>query len=180
MLGGFGGSAGGHLISLSALMGEGGLPDDPDPVNRESTDLQAVAVVAPPTDSLRPDAAGGGAIGAFMRMRPPVPNAPETSMPVRRYKEASPRIFGLQSNSIRSGILAAWVNPKTMSQRRTIAPADTGASPTRFQCAGPAVVPTVPGAEQGDRPRYDTVSEWDRKQQGDRSQSKGCPAWNAA
>ena len=89
-LGGFGGSAGGHLVALTALKGEGGVKDDAEPINRESTRLQAVAVVAAPTDLLESDAAGAGAVGAFMRMRPPAANAAANSMAVRLYRDASP------------------------------------------------------------------------------------------
>ena len=89
-LGGFGGSAGGHLVTLTAMKGERGIIDDADPINRQSTRLQAVAVVAAPTDFVAADAAGAGAVGAFMRMRPPAANAPANSVAVRLYRDASP------------------------------------------------------------------------------------------
>ena len=45
-LGGWGGSSGGHLISMLATMDGHGDPDDSDPVNRESAKLQAVVAQA--------------------------------------------------------------------------------------------------------------------------------------
>jgi len=45
-LGGWGGSSGGHLISMLATMDGHGDPDDSDPVNRESAKLQAVVARA--------------------------------------------------------------------------------------------------------------------------------------
>ena len=48
-LGGYGNSSGGHLVSMLGTMDGNGDPDDPDPVNRASAKLQAVAVRAAPT-----------------------------------------------------------------------------------------------------------------------------------
>jgi acetyl esterase/lipase len=88
-IGGFGGSAGGHLIALAALTPNTGDAGDLDPINRQSTRIQAMALVAAPLDFLAPDFAGP-AMGAFMRMRPPAANAPESSGQVRLYRDASP------------------------------------------------------------------------------------------
>jgi acetyl esterase/lipase len=49
-LGGVGGSSGGHLVGLAAMLSSRGDPADPDPVNRESATLQAVVLRAPITD----------------------------------------------------------------------------------------------------------------------------------
>ena len=89
-IGGFGGSAGGHLMALAALTADTGDAGDPDPINRQSTRIQAMALVAAPLDLLAPDFVGSAAMGAFMRMRPPVANAPATSGQVRLYRDASP------------------------------------------------------------------------------------------
>ena len=49
-IGGVGGSSGGHLISLVAMLGAPGISDDADPINREPATLQCVVVRAPPVD----------------------------------------------------------------------------------------------------------------------------------
>ena len=56
-IGGMGGSSGGHLIALTALLAAPGIADDPDPVNREPATLQAIVLRATPTDL---DRAGQG------------------------------------------------------------------------------------------------------------------------
>src|SRR5438128_285756 len=52
-IGGFGGSSGGHLVSMLATMDGTGDPSDPDPVNRESAKLQCITARAAPIDLLR-------------------------------------------------------------------------------------------------------------------------------
>jgi acetyl esterase/lipase len=47
-----GGSAGGHLSLMQGTAGAAGDPSDSDPVERESSRVQAVACVSPPTDFL--------------------------------------------------------------------------------------------------------------------------------
>src|SRR5688572_1307730 len=49
-IGGMGGSSGGHLIALTALLAAPGVDADPDPVNREPATLQAIVLRATPTD----------------------------------------------------------------------------------------------------------------------------------
>ena len=49
-IGAVGGSSGGHLISLLATLGEEGNPEDPDPINRESSRVQTVVARAAPFD----------------------------------------------------------------------------------------------------------------------------------
>ena len=51
-LGIYGRSAGGHLSLMQGLAGQDGPPEDQDPVNRESSRVQAVAAFFPPTDFL--------------------------------------------------------------------------------------------------------------------------------
>ncbi len=51
-LGVAGGSAGGHLALLLATRGGSGTADAPDPIERESSAVQAVAIFYPPTDLL--------------------------------------------------------------------------------------------------------------------------------
>lgn len=52
-LGLLGASAGGHLAALVAVTPEPGKPDDPDPMNRFSTEVAAVVTFFPPTDMLQ-------------------------------------------------------------------------------------------------------------------------------
>jgi acetyl esterase/lipase len=49
-LGGVGGSSGGHLIGLVAMLAAPGIPDDADAVNREAATLQTVVLRATPSD----------------------------------------------------------------------------------------------------------------------------------
>ena len=64
-IGGMGGSSGGHLIALTALIAAPGLAGDPDPVNREPATLQAIVLRATPTDLIAQARAdrGGGVTG---------------------------------------------------------------------------------------------------------------------
>jgi len=61
-----GSSSGGHLALMVATHGEAGLATLSDPVDRESSAVQAVACFFPPTDFLR------GGLGAEGTDRPPV------------------------------------------------------------------------------------------------------------
>jgi acetyl esterase/lipase len=49
-IGGVGGSSGGHLISLVAMLGAPEISDDADPINREPATIQCLVVRAPPVD----------------------------------------------------------------------------------------------------------------------------------
>jgi acetyl esterase/lipase len=44
------GSSGGHLALMVGLSGDGGIPDAPDPIQRESSRVQAIVAWFPPTD----------------------------------------------------------------------------------------------------------------------------------
>lgn len=70
-LGGVGGSSGGHLIGLAAMLASPGNPADPDPVNRESAALQAVVLRAPLLDLRTIDTVEGIAyVTSFMEAPP--------------------------------------------------------------------------------------------------------------
>jgi acetyl esterase/lipase len=70
-LGGVGGSSGGHLIGLAAMLGSPGLAGDADPVNRESAALQAVVLRAPLLDLRTIDTVEGIAyVTSFMEAPP--------------------------------------------------------------------------------------------------------------
>jgi acetyl esterase/lipase len=75
-LGGVGGSSGGHLIGLAAMLGSPGDAADPDPVNRESAALQAVVLRAPLLDLRSIDTVEGIAyVTSFMEAPPSQPSA---------------------------------------------------------------------------------------------------------
>jgi len=58
-----GGSAGGHLSLMQGMAGKDGDPKAPDPVNRVSSRIQAVACFFPPTDFLNYGKPGETALG---------------------------------------------------------------------------------------------------------------------
>jgi acetyl esterase/lipase len=68
-----GGSAGGHLSLMQGTAGAPGNPDAPDPVERESSRVQAVACFFPPTDFLNYGKEGEIALGrgVLKGFRPP-------------------------------------------------------------------------------------------------------------
>jgi acetyl esterase/lipase len=59
----YGGSAGGHLSLMQGTAGDKGNPDAKDPVDRESSRVQAVACFYPPTDFLNYGKEGENALG---------------------------------------------------------------------------------------------------------------------
>lgn len=72
-LGIMGGSAGGHLSLMQGVAGTARTPEAPDPVNRESSRVQAVACFFPPTDFLNYGKPGEIALGrgTLKDFRPP-------------------------------------------------------------------------------------------------------------
>ncbi len=84
-LGGLGGSSGGHLIGLAAMLSSPGDSRDADPVNRESAALQAVVLRAPLVD-LRDIGSEGGVAYVVSFMESPPSNASTAAL----YAEASP------------------------------------------------------------------------------------------
>jgi acetyl esterase/lipase len=85
-IGGVGGSSGGHLVSLLGTLDGKGDPEDPDPVNRESTRLQCIVARAAPVDMAQRMAPAGA---SFLGM-PLNPAAAKTSVEYKTYREASP------------------------------------------------------------------------------------------
>ena len=59
----YGGSAGGHLSLMQATAGDGGDPNAKDPIDRESSRVQAIACFYPPTDFLNYGKEGEIALG---------------------------------------------------------------------------------------------------------------------
>jgi acetyl esterase/lipase len=87
-LGAIGGSSGGHLVGLVAMLSAPGISDDPDPVNRQPATLQCVVLRAAPSDlkaMIGSSAIGTAAVVAFLN-RLPSPNADDQKV----YREASP------------------------------------------------------------------------------------------
>jgi acetyl esterase/lipase len=75
-LGGVGGSSGGHLVGLAAMLASPGDPADSDPVNRESAALQAIVLRAPLLDLRTIDTVEGIAyVTSFMEAPPSQPSA---------------------------------------------------------------------------------------------------------
>ena len=85
-IGGMGGSSGGHLIALTAMLAAPGLAGDPDPVNREPATLQAIVLRATPTDLIaQAKADHGGGVTGFLEL--PWSDAPAAR---KLYAAASP------------------------------------------------------------------------------------------
>jgi len=86
-LGGLGGSSGGHLIGLTAMMAAKGITGDPDPVNRQPATLQCVVLRAAPSDLAK--MIGGSTLGtaAVVSFLERVPMSPEDQA---TYRAASP------------------------------------------------------------------------------------------
>lgn len=59
----YGGSAGGHLSLMQGTSGNAGNPNSPDPIERVSSRVQAVACFFPPTDFLNYGKEGENAVG---------------------------------------------------------------------------------------------------------------------
>lgn len=70
-LGGVGGSSGGHLISLVAMLGVPGMAEDSDPANREPATLQTIVLRQAPSDLRRMSTREGTwAVVSFMERIP--------------------------------------------------------------------------------------------------------------
>jgi acetyl esterase/lipase len=99
-LGGVGGSSGGHLIGLVAMLAAPGNPDDVDAVNREAATLQTVVLRAAPSD-LR--ILGAGAVVSFMERLPdrtPDDNVVYTAAsPITHVSKSSPPALLMHGDS---------------------------------------------------------------------------------
>ena len=96
-IGAFGGSSGGYFVSMLGVLDGNGNPNDPSPVNRESSKVQAVVAVYPPTDFIDFVNADVGIVsyvteylGVHMGGR--IQRTPQ-SEEVLLYKEASPTSY---------------------------------------------------------------------------------------
>jgi acetyl esterase/lipase len=87
-VGGLGGSSGGHLIGLTAMLGAPGIAEDSDAVNREPARLRAVVLRAAPSDMramLGANPIATAAVVTFVN-RMPTPSADDQ----KAYRAASP------------------------------------------------------------------------------------------
>lgn len=87
-LGAIGGSSGGHLVGLVAMLGAQGLTDDPDPVNKQPATLQCVVLRAAPSNLRAMLGTNPIATAAVVTLvgRLPTPNADDQ----KAYRDASP------------------------------------------------------------------------------------------
>ncbi len=86
-LGGVGGSSGGHLISLVAMLAAPGIADDVDGVNREPATLQCVVLRAAPADLRQMIGIAGIGTAAVVSF---LERAPATADDQKVYRAASP------------------------------------------------------------------------------------------
>ena len=98
-LGVSGGSAGGHLSLMLAVRGGPGKPDAKDPIDRESSAVQAVGCFFPPTDFLNYGTSGENAVGEgilkdFRSAFGDVPSEPEAK---RKFAESISPIYHVKA-----------------------------------------------------------------------------------
>jgi len=99
-LGVTGGSAGGHLSLTLGTQGAPGKPDAKDPIDRESSAVQAVACFFPPTDFLNYGQDGEDAVGVgvLKNFKPAFGSRADTAEERQKYgREISP-IYFISSN----------------------------------------------------------------------------------
>ncbi len=145
-IGGVGGSSGGHLLGLAAMLGSAGNPNDADPVNRESAALAAVVLRAPLIDLRNIDTVEGTAyVVSFMEA--PKSNASASgayaaASPITHVSRGSPPVLLLhgdadtlvpqaQSVAMLAALTAAEVPVKLVTIPGGVHAPDFGASPPR-------------------------------------------------
>ena len=88
-IGGMGGSSGGHLVSMLGTLDGEGDPEDPDPVNRESSKLQCVVARAAPSELAKIRTESGlSTVTSFIGIR--LPGTNPITEEYKRYLDASP------------------------------------------------------------------------------------------
>jgi acetyl esterase/lipase len=104
-LGGVGGSSGGHLIGLVAMLAAPGIAADADPVNREPATLQCVVLRAAPTDLKKMVGASGIGTAAVVSFvgRLPTPNRDDQEVyaaasPISHVSDSSPPVLLLHGD----------------------------------------------------------------------------------
>jgi acetyl esterase/lipase len=145
-IGGVGGSSGGHLIGLAAMLGSAGNPHDADPVNRESAALTAVVLRAPLLDLRTIDTVEGTAyVVSFMespKSNPSSDAAYSAASPITHAGARSPPVLLLhgdadtlvpvaQSIAMQAALAAAKVPVKLVTIPGGVHGADFGAAQRR-------------------------------------------------
>jgi len=145
-IGGVGGSSGGHLLGLAAMLGSAGNTQDADPVNRESAALAAVVLRAPLLDLRTIDTVEGTAyVVSFMEA--PKSNASSNAAyaaasPITHVNAQSPPVLLLhgdadtlvplsQSVAMQAALEAAKVPVKLVTIPGGVHGADFGAAQRR-------------------------------------------------
>lgn len=102
-IGGVGGSSGGHLIGLAAMLASPGNATDPDPVNRESAALAAVVLRAPLIDLRTVGTVEGAAyVVSFLEAPPSNASAAVTyaaASPITHVRAGSPPVLLLHGDA---------------------------------------------------------------------------------
>jgi acetyl esterase/lipase len=145
-VGGVGGSSGGHLLGLAAMLGSAGNPQDADPVNRESAALAAVVLRAPLLDLRTIDTVEGTAyVVSFMeapKSNASVGDAYAAASPITHVNAQSPPVLLLhgdadtlvplsQSVAMQAALEAARVPVKLVTVPGGVHGADFGAAQRR-------------------------------------------------
>jgi acetyl esterase/lipase len=105
-LGGVGGSSGGHLIGLVAMLAASGIAGDADPVNREPATLQCIVMRAAPSDlkkMIGSSAVGTAAVVSFVG-RLPTPHSDDQEVyqvasPISHVSSSSPPVLLLHGDA---------------------------------------------------------------------------------
>jgi acetyl esterase/lipase len=145
-LGGLGGSSGGHLIGLAAMLASPGIAQDSDPVNRESAALQAAVLRAPLVDLRNIGTVDGMAyVVSFMEAPPSNASAAAAytaASPLTHVTPRSPPVLLLhgdgdvlvppaQSQALEAALRKAGVPVKLLIVPGGVHAADFGATPPR-------------------------------------------------
>jgi len=145
-IGGLGGSSGGHLIGLAAMLASPGNPQDSDPVNRESAALQAVVMRAPIVDLRNIGTVDGMAyVVSFMEAPPSNASAADiytAASPLTHVNAKSPPVLLLhgdadvlvppqQSQLMEAALRKAGVPVKLLMIPGGVHAADFGTTPPR-------------------------------------------------
>ena len=169
-IGGMGGSSGGHLIALTALLAAPGIADDPDPVNREPATLQAIVLRATPTDLIaQAKADRGGGVTGFLELPWPADAAG-----VRQNPRTEKRYRGSLALDLRVAEGAA--DPADPRRCRRVGPVrgvggdgggvEGGGRPDR-PGPGPRAAPTAPISGPAPKRRGPTGrTSWERRSAG--------------
>jgi acetyl esterase/lipase len=162
-LGGVGGSSGGHMLLMAGLIDSPGIPDDPDPVNRESAKLQCIVPWEAPVDLLARGLSqtGNGNVASMLGMRL-VAASPKTSIEYRTYREASP-IYRVTAGAPPTFLIYGEKDtgvPPAEGERLRDALKKAGVPASLHIVPGGAHGAMFPGMPAGYRKHLDEMVEW--------------------